>query len=191
MKLCRLWLGLVLMAWITVTVMAAPAPAPESQGPISDALRLREKLPKTAPPTSRRVVLGDDNTLEVERVRYNYVAEAILRKVQQDGKEIEVSEYVVRTVPVVYRERIAVKNCTFYTVTKDGKLETLETKKATAQLKKPAIVLTGDSAEVDPRHLEVVKSGTLYLVLPVAATSAAYTPGPESVKGEPFEKKKE
>jgi hypothetical protein len=190
MKLCRLWLALPLMAWIAATVLAAPAPAPESQGPISDALRLRDKLPKTAPPTSHRVVLRDDNIVEVERVRYNYAYEVVTRKVQRDGNEIEVAQYVARAIPVVYREQIAVKSCTFYTVTKEGKLEAVETKKAAAQLKKLTLVLTGDSAEVDPRHLEVVKPGTLYVVLPAAATPYSVpAAAPGSIEKEPLEKK--
>ena len=40
-------------------------------------------------------------------------------------------------------------------------------------LKKPLVVLTGDSAEVDRRHLEMVKPGTLYLVLPPPAADRA------------------
>jgi hypothetical protein len=34
-------------------------------------------------------------------------------------------------------------------------------------LKQPTSVLTGPSAEIDLRHLELIRSGTLYVVLPI------------------------
>ena len=51
-------------------------------------------------------------------------------------------------------------------MTRDGKLEAVETRKAVAHLKKPMAVLTGERAKADPRHLELVKPETLYLVIP-------------------------
>jgi hypothetical protein len=169
MNLTRMLLGLAAAVSFALLTVAAPAPTPESQGPISDAMRLRGKVPSTAPPTSTRVVMSDDNTLVVDRVSMQYVAEQRKVVVEMDGKAVEQIVVVSRAVPVSYRVQVVAKNCKFFTVTKDGKLEALEAKKATAQLKKPLAVLTGDSAEVDPRHLEMVKAGTLYVILPPPA----------------------
>jgi hypothetical protein len=177
MNLTRMWLALAAAGTFAILTVAAPAPAPESQGPISDALRLRGKVPPGSPPVGTRVTMIDDNTIEVDRVSMQYVSEARQVEVEKDVKTETRTEIVTRAVPTSYRERVAAAKCKFYTVTKDGKLETLEGKKAAALLKKPIAVLTGDSAEVDPRHLEMVKPGTLYLILPA--------PQPQQFKVEP------
>ncbi len=162
----KLWLVVTAMACFAVTASAAPVPPPESQGPISDALRLRGKVPATVAPMATRVAMSDENTIEVERVTSQTVPVTEEVVVEKDGKQMKVVQYVTRTVPVYYKSLVAVNKCKFFTVTKDGKLEEVDTKKATGMLKKPTVVLTGDSAEVDSRHLEMVKPGTLYLVLP-------------------------
>jgi hypothetical protein len=165
MKFFRLWLGLGALVWFVVVLPAAPAPAPESQGPISDALRLREKLPKTAPPQKINVHVSDDSLLmQAQRIVYTPYA---VEKTVQDGetvKKIVVTQY--QQVSVSYVATAPLKNCKFYAVTKEGKLEAIETEKAAAHLKKPTTILIGDQAELDPRHLEIVKPGTLYLVKP-------------------------
>ena len=73
-----------------------------------------------------------------------------------------------------------VKSCKFFTVSKEGKLEALDAAKATALLKKRTAILTGDSATVDPRHLELVKPGTRYLVIP---PSPLQKPAPRPSEG--------
>ena len=51
-------------------------------------------------------------------------------------------------------------------VGKEGKLEALDADKAAALLKKSTPALLDGSSAVDPRHLELVKPGTLYITLP-------------------------
>jgi hypothetical protein len=178
MNRTKLCLTLALAATVVLTAHAAPAPAPESQGPISDAQRLRGKVPSTAPPGSTRVTMIDENTLEVERVTYQYVAEIRTRTVEVQGKNVEVTETIGKAVPVTVQQRVPAKNVKFYTVTKDGKLDAIEAKKAAPLLKKPLAVLIGDKTEVDPRNLQIVKEGTLYLILP--------PPEPEALVPPPF-----
>jgi hypothetical protein len=170
-------MGLAAVFVFVLLTRAAPAPSPESQGPISDALRLRGKVPSTAAPVGTRVVVINDNILEVDRVRMDYVSEARMVPVEKDGKTEQRTEIVTRAVPVSYREQVAMDKCKFFTVTKDAKLESLEGKKAAGLLKKPLAVLTGDKSEVDPRHLEMVKAGTLYVVLPPPGPQVIAPPG--------------
>ena len=89
MNLTRMLLGLAAAVSFALLTVAAPAPAPESQGPISDALRLRGKMASTAPPTSTRVVMSDDNTVVVDRVTMQYVAEQRTVTVEKDGKAVQ------------------------------------------------------------------------------------------------------
>jgi hypothetical protein len=177
MNRIRLLLGLAAVFAFVLLTRAAPAPSPESQGPISDAMRMRGKVPATSAPSGTRVSRIDDNSLQVDRVMMQYVSEARTVNVEVDGMTQQRTEVVTRAVPVVYKEQVAVEKCKFYTVTKDGKLETLEAKKATALLKKPVAVLTGDSADVDARHLEMVKEGSLYIVLPPPGPQQILPPG--------------
>jgi hypothetical protein len=166
MNRSTMWLALA-AAWLALRAAAAPVPAvgPESQGPITDALRLRDKLPATAPPTVMKVALrGDD--IEVERRLPVYVPITREVNVERDGKVEKVTQTTYVPSAVVRQETVPVKGCKFFRVTNEGKLETLDVKKAAAMLQKEAPVLTGDRAEVDPKYLERVKPGTLYLVLP-------------------------
>jgi hypothetical protein len=183
-----MWLALSATAWFAAAAAAAPLPAGESQGPISDYLRLRGKLPATAPPHVMQVVLGDGDMIEVGRRMVQYVTEARETKVVKDGKEVVVTTYV--TVPVFResKELVAAKDCKFFTLAKDGKLEAVEAKKATALLKKPTAVLAGESAEVDPRHLELVKPGTLYLVVPPPQALKIAPPAIDKTPAAPLDK---
>jgi hypothetical protein len=91
-------------------------------------------------------------------------------------------------VPQVYKVRVAVKDCKFFLVTNDGKLEALDAKKAAGMLKKQTPVLTGEKADVDPKTLGVFKPGTIYLVAPLNQIPEATVPLPEvrpSPKREP------
>ncbi len=177
MNRIRLLLGLAAVFVFVLLTRAAPAPSPESQGPISDAMRLRAKVPATAAPNGTRISRIDDNTLQVDRVMMQYVSEARVVTVEVNGQQQQRTEIVTRAVPMVYKEQVAAEKCKFFTVTKDGKLEALEAKKATALLKKPVAVLTGDSTEVDPHHLEMVKEGSLYVVLPPPGPQQILPPG--------------
>jgi hypothetical protein len=175
MNMTRMWLALAAGVTMTLFTFAAPAPNPESQGPISDALRLREKMPTTAAPTVMKVVQSGDN-LEVERRSTTYVQETRAVEVERDGKVEKQIQTVTVPVARAFKELVPVKKCKFFTVTKEGKLETLDADKAAALLKKATPVLTGESAEVDPRQLELAKPGTLYLVLPPHLPEQILTP---------------
>jgi hypothetical protein len=181
------------VAWWALPCLAAPVPVPGSTtgGPITDALRLRDMLPRTAPLTITPAVLAKDGVIMMERrvmVTVPFarevtvqvaVAKQVIEKVTQpDGKVVErvrtVTEYVPekRTVTQMASQTRAetislmANGCKFYVVTKDGKLEAIDAEKATAMLKKKIAVLTGDSANVDPRTLEMVKPGTLCVIPP-------------------------
>jgi hypothetical protein len=80
--------------------------------------------------------------------------------------------------------RVPVKSCKFFAVSKEGKLEALDAARATAALKKRTAVLTGESTEVDQRHLVLIKPGTLYLVVPPPPPQVLPAPAPpEGKKG--------
>jgi hypothetical protein len=180
MNLSTIRLVLPAAAWLVVaSATAAPVPdrAPQSQGPISDYLRIRGKLPATDPPVPTKLSLNG-NTIEVEKVVFQYVAESRERAVQQDGKVIKVVETVTIPVARIEKRQVPAKECKFFEVNKEGKLEAVEAKKAAELLKQPKAVLTGESAEVDPRHLELVKPGTLYVALPAPKAEALPVPLP-------------
>jgi hypothetical protein len=155
-------------AWLALADVApaAPAPTPGSEGPITDALRLREKMPPGAPPSVMAVSMPDAGTLEVERRTMVYVTKIVEEIIMMDGKQVKVQRAVSEPVSQVHREKVEAKACKFFTLGKEGKLESLDAAKAAPMLKKSTPVLTGDRAEVDPRHFEMVKPGTLYVVVP-------------------------
>jgi len=190
MNLSTIRLVLPAAAWLVVaSATAAPVPdrSPQSQGPISDYLRIRGKLPATEPPVATKLSLSG-NTFEVEQVVYAYVQQVRERAVQQGGKVIRVTEVV--TVPVARTERrqVAVKECKVFEVNREGKLEPVEAKKAAELLKEPKAVLTGQSAEIDPRHFELVKPGTLFVALPAPKAEALPPPPPPLVPPQDFKK---
>jgi hypothetical protein len=174
-----MWLVLWAAAGFALPAASAPAPVPipPSQGPISDFLRLRGKLPQTTPPRVIRL-RAEEATIEVEQRVAQYTQETRETIVKRAGRE-ETVRYTV-TVPrfIVQKRSVAVKDCKFFLVSRDGKLAAIETEKAAARLKKPMAVLTGESAEIDPRHLELIKPGTLYLVLPQPQRPPSATPPP-------------
>jgi hypothetical protein len=178
MNLFRISLALSVMC-LALTATAAPLPetAPDSKGPISDALRMRGKLPEHPAPKATRAVLKDDK-LEVD----NYVAEVrpetrtVITIV--DGKEIAQTVTVYVTVVRGIKMSVPAKDCKFHVVAKEGKLEAIDAKKAASMLAKETAVLTGQGAEVDPRHLEMVKPGMVYVMLP-ATPVVVPTPIPD------------
>jgi hypothetical protein len=155
-------------AWLAAgALLAAPIPdRTPSQGPISDFLRQRDNLPTTPAPTAIKFELRGD-TLEATEHRVQYVPQVRQRFIQADGVNRVVTETVTVPVATVVKRAVAVKDCKFFTVT-DAKLRPLDLDRAKAMLKEPTAILTGTTAEVDPRHLEMVKPGTLYLVVPPA-----------------------
>jgi len=149
-------------------------------------------LPTTAPLRVRTVVITKEGTIGLERpalmpmktkrlvTEMVPVERVVTENVRRpDGKVGQVSR-TVKTMVAQYKEvettayvplwsterkPVPVKACKFFVVTKDGKLEALDVEKATARLKKKTVVLTGDTTEVDPRRLELIKPGTLYLIV--------------------------
>jgi hypothetical protein len=149
----------------------APADAPGSIGAI---LRMRDKLPRGSAPTTSEVVLKDDMLEVTRQVMYQtLVTEEVI--MEQDGKPVK----AIRTVTVprieLVKQGVAVKAIKSFVVTKEGKLEALDAEKLADAIKKPTRVLLGDSAEVDPRYLELIKPGTIYLAVP-QQTGAPVTP---------------
>jgi hypothetical protein len=195
MNISRALLALGAVACFPLAAAAAPAPVPgpASLGPITDALRLHGMLAKTVPPHAVPAVMVEEGVIGLEyrtmvpvttkRVVTQTVAEtrAEKQKVRGPGGKVEeVTRYVTVMVPVSREvavtemrpggkpqiRKVTAKACKFFEVSKEGKLKALDAAKATALLKKKTAILTGNSAEVDPRHLTLVKPGTLYLVLP-------------------------
>ena len=167
MKASRIWLSLAAAAWLVLPAAAAPAPTPPSDGPLSDALALRGLIGKTAPPMASNTMVVEKGVIEVGSLAAVPVAQSVAETVTlPNGKQ----EQVVRTVTSVQYEpryvRYKVDAVKFFTVTAEGKLQPLDAAKATETLEKTTPVLTGDSAEVEARNLELVRPGTLYLVLP-------------------------
>jgi hypothetical protein len=204
MNVFRMWLALALAAWLVPAGHAAPAPALVSQGPITDALRLIGLLPRAAPLHVCPAVLAEEGIIALERrtvisvrVRRNVpvmvpvtrqVVEAVRLpggKVEQRTRQItelitqwrQVEETVAMPGGAVETVRLAVKTCKFFVVSKEGKLETVDAPRAVALLKKKTAVLTGDSAEVEPRALELIRPGTLCVIVPPPAPPA--TPAPD------------
>jgi hypothetical protein len=153
--------GLVLLA----TAAPIPPRGPESEGPISDFLRLRSQLPQTPPPRIVQVG-GDREVFEVHRTILRYVPETRVTTVVEDGKMRNVTTTVSIPVQTTILQRVALKDCKYFAVARGGKLDAVEAGKAMRMLRKPTSVLVSDSPEVDPRYLELVEGGTLYLVLP-------------------------
>jgi hypothetical protein len=175
----RTWMGLALAsaAWFALSAGAAPAPTAPSEGPISDALALRGVLPKTPPPTASVAVVPEMGVIELGRVVLVPVAKEVTETVVgPDGKQEQVKRVVTETVPQTTTVRVKAESVKFFTVTRDGKLDALDAAKAAAMLKQRMPVLTGDSPDVDPRALELVKPGTLYLVPPPPEPELPHVP---------------
>ena len=169
MNRIRLLLTIAAAAWFVLPALAAPVPVapPMQQGPISAALRLRGVLPTTAPLTASSAVIIADKVL-LQKIRYEMVTEMRIVKepVQTPQGKVEVTRHVAVTIPraVTVEMGLTVKSCKFFVVNKEGKLEALDPAKATESLKKKTAILTGDSSNVDPRTLELVKPGTICVI---------------------------
>jgi hypothetical protein len=187
MNFSRSWLAALAAAWLGLTAAAAPAPAPKSQGPISDFLRLRAALPPGVPPTVVEV-RGDEEIITITHRQVVFVMAQQKATAERDGETVE----EVRTIMVpqvrLMQTKAAVKDCKVFRVGKEGKLEAVAAGKAPSLWKKPTNVLSGARSEVEPRHLELVKPGTLYLVLPevwkMPGEPLVVPPPPERLKKE-------
>jgi hypothetical protein len=169
------------------------------------------KLPATAPPTVVKASMSDEDAVEIQRRSLQYrqetrqvttyvpVQEVRETTVKKDGRDVRVQYTVTKQVPVVQqvvvqvavagpsvKAKVAAKDCKFFIVTREGKLEKVEAARAATLLKKPTQVLSGESAEVDPRHLELIRAGTLYLVVPQSQPNPrAPRPLPEVPRNRP------
>jgi hypothetical protein len=181
-KYSRAWVAALAAASLGLMAWAAPAPAPRSQGPISDYLRLRAALPPGAPPEVVEVQ-GDDENIEITHRLIAYEARTEAFEVKVDGKTVTQVRTVVVPLARNVKSAVAVKDCKVYRLGKEGKLEAIGGK--AGLWKKPTSVLSGTSAEVDPRHLELVKPGTLFLVLPAPMNVPLEAPVPVPAKKVP------
>ena len=164
----------IAVVWCVLPAQAAPVPVgpPPAQGPITDALRLRTLLPTTAPLRVVPAVIAANGTIELERRTVHHVMEAVTQMTQTPKGPVTYTTYVSKPVTVVSKLQVPVKSCKFFVVTKDGKLETLDAEKAAEMLKKATPVLSGESTEIDPRTLELIRPGTLCVInLPPAPTN--------------------
>jgi hypothetical protein len=175
----RLLLAVLVLAGLGLSAAAAPAPtpAPASQGPVSDFLRRRAELPAGEPPqvVSLR---GNEETITAIHNRVVFVPATQNVAVEMEGRTVVEQRTVLVPQAQTWRRAAAVKDCKFYRVGKEGKLEAIEADKVAEQWKKPTEVLAGPSAEVDPRHLALIKPGTLFLVLPDARKMPPVVPVP-------------
>lgn len=196
MKLSSMWLTVATVAGLAQPAMAAPAPAPPvSSSPIADALRLMALLPRTSPLTAQAARIVKEGVLGLERPTFvtKKFKRTVVRMVQQQkvvtvniagpgGKVEAVQRTVTEVIPVYVEEEdtivvpgekvgvveVSLQSCKIYTVTGEGKLEALGAEKAAGTLKKRTAILTGPSADVDPRALQLIKPGTLCVILPPA-----------------------
>ena len=189
MNFSRSWLAALAAAWLGLTAAAAPAPAPapKSLGPISDFLRLRAALPPAEPPRVVEV-RGDEETITVTHRLVHFVPVTQKATIERGGETVE----QIRTIMVPQAQRmeakVAVKDCKLFRVSKEGKLDAVEADKAAALWKKPTNALSGTRADVDPRLLELVKPGTLYLVVPEVMNMPGEHLVPRPPKGERLKK---
>jgi hypothetical protein len=163
----RFILTFAAVASCALPVTAAPVPPASrtSRGPISDVTQMLNALPRTDPLLVGPAVMAGDGMIALPRRTTAVVAvEEVVTKQTPDGKAIQVKQVVTQVVPQHSTARVKVDACKFYLVGKDGKLEAIEAAKATAMLKKKTAVLTGESANVDPRNLALVKPGTLCVI---------------------------
>jgi hypothetical protein len=170
-----MWLTLAAVAGFVLPGSSAPVPVPgkTSQGPISDTLRLLEMLPRTAPLTPGPAVMVGDGSIQLERRTAQYVTRVVEVVVKTaDGKEMRVQQTVSEAIPIATQVRVKTDACKFYTVNKEGKFEAMDAAKATAMLKQKTAVLTGETADVDPKTLQMVRPGTLCIIFTTPTPTA-------------------
>jgi hypothetical protein len=90
-------------------------------------------------------------------IRERTVSQPVVRWVE---RQTVATKPVIRTVPC----QVSANAIKAFVVTKEGKLEPLAQAKLLDALAKPTRVLTGQ-ADVDPRHLELIRAGTIYVVI--------------------------
>jgi hypothetical protein len=153
----------------TQSSLAAPVPVttPATRGPVTDVLRLHQLLPQTVPLTPIPAVIDQRGRIQMETQYIVFEITRVEEIIQYPQGPVTVTKLVKVPITRVETRTVVLKDCKFYVVTKDGKLEAIDAEKATAILKKKTAVMTGNSADVDPRTLELLKPGTL-CVIPLA-----------------------
>jgi hypothetical protein len=144
------------------------APPPAS---IAAILRLRAKLPAaTAPHFMRAEIKG--GFIDLPQAEFAVVDRKVAVKVGDRIEERVEKATVTRHVMV----RMDVKAVKAFLVSKEGKLEPLAPGRLHNLLNKSTLVLAGDSADVDPRHLELIRTGTIFLLLPPPLEAESLAP---------------
>ncbi len=172
--------------------------APAMNG-IGGILRVRDKLPRTAPPSASTVVLDLGNlTLmrpvieyrqEMMRVRDTVVVQVPVvvvvnvngrlekrTEVRTETKEVERDVAVAKGVVRLVKQIVPAEKVKAFLVTKAGTLESIPQAALLEMLAKPTPALIGD-ADLDPRHLELIRPGTLFLAIPPEGNRPAPPPG--------------
>ena len=170
-------------------------PASSSPGGLAAVLSRRDKLPRSSPPAVSKAVMRNGAVVltrqvhEYVPVAREFTVNVVAMVPVTEEYEVKVGDRTERRTRTVYRpvnrqekrvatvtqtalrtvqQTVAVNVVKAFVVTREGKLEALDGGKLSDRLRKPTAVLIGDSAEVDPRHLGLIRPGTLYLSLPPA-----------------------
>jgi hypothetical protein len=135
-------------------------------------LRGRSGFPGSPPPRMAFAVMTGNGTLIVRMPTTTYVP--VTSYVEQDGKEVPRTTYQVETKEGL--RRFAPEEVRAFGT--DGKR--LERKTLLARLSKEEVpvLVSSDGREVDPFHLQLIKEGTVILVLPVESLELPPRPAP-------------
>ena len=125
----RTLLAVVALAAVGASSFAADPPE-GSPSVVASAIRLRDKLPPTAPPLATDIVVKEG---ALELTTQAMVAEQRMvreRVATSDGRVVEVERVITayRSVPV--QQRVDAKSVKVFQVTKDGTLKAHDTKPA-------------------------------------------------------------
>jgi hypothetical protein len=107
--------------------------------------------------TERIAVKVDGKIREEDRV--------VMRQVT---RQVERTITVPRAVVRVVQDRLDLRGAKALQLDKEGKLQPLEATRLPNLISKGGLVMTVDSPDVDPRHLELLRPGTVFLVNPRA-----------------------
>jgi hypothetical protein len=130
----------------------------------------------------------DKETITVTHRLVHFVPQTQKATIVRGGETVEEVRTIMVPQTSLREAKVAVKECKLFQVSKEGKLDAVEADKAAALWKKPTHVLSGSRADVDPRLLELVKPGTLYLVLPEVMNMPGEHLVPRPPKGERLKK---
>jgi hypothetical protein len=201
MSMPRMGWALPVAALGLLTTTALPAGEPGAPpGGIAALLRARQLLPRGTLPTVSEVVLkGDQVTLTRQRfayqsvpmrykvVVYEYVSTLEEVTVLVNGRPEKQKREVVKAIPreqerttnvtqvfpQLERQTVALASLRAFVVGPQGKLEPLDRDRLAGLLRKGRPALVGDTDDIDPRFLELVRPGVVYL-----SVSPTHPPAP-------------